>query len=427
MYVYKLPQEGGFCGYRNLQMMWSFLLAVGWEGSQNEGVLARRRGSKGSLPGVLDLQDMIEGAWDKGFDRAGRRETGGIRGTRKFIGTPEVKHTFPLWLSDCIDAYDLQVQALFNSLAVPVSSLNFHDNPRQPAPSSCSTSINPPTTTKVKPKPKYLKAHEQLLSYVESYFTTVELSQASSGKKVIQTQCPPLYLQQPGHSLTIVGFEIGEQGEKNLLVLDPAFKPSIGIVRMLDGRTAKRSDGGSRNEPSKSGTGKNVGDSISRKSASSFFFSQTTTDKAKIDKKQEGLTSEGVVRKRQRSSSSDSGSSGANHAKNQKSLIESPDESRNNKPKVLPTVGTSSNASLANGNNPSDIDGEAPRNARRAVIGDGGSGSSLQSRGQVVQSDIRSRAGSGKGRPANKLLDAYRRGSTMLEKFGEFEIVALTL
>ena len=34
---------------------------------------------------------MIESAWDKGINDTGRVETGGIRGTRKYIGTPEAR------------------------------------------------------------------------------------------------------------------------------------------------------------------------------------------------------------------------------------------------------------------------------------------------------------------------------------------------
>ena len=44
----------------------------------------------GSIPSILQLQNMIEHAWDMGFNIMGRVETGGIRGTRKYIGTPEV-------------------------------------------------------------------------------------------------------------------------------------------------------------------------------------------------------------------------------------------------------------------------------------------------------------------------------------------------
>ncbi len=37
---------------------------------------------------------MIESAWDKGINDTGRIETGGIRGTRKYIGTPEVRISY---------------------------------------------------------------------------------------------------------------------------------------------------------------------------------------------------------------------------------------------------------------------------------------------------------------------------------------------
>ena len=65
--VYKLPGEGNhFCGYRNIQMMLR---------------------EQHSIP---ELQDIIERAWDKGCNSHGRIETGGIRDTRKHIGTSEV-------------------------------------------------------------------------------------------------------------------------------------------------------------------------------------------------------------------------------------------------------------------------------------------------------------------------------------------------
>jgi hypothetical protein len=66
--VYQLLGEGDhFCGYRNIQMM-----------------LLREQHS------IPELQDMIERAWDKGCNSHGRIETGGIRDTRKHIGTSEV-------------------------------------------------------------------------------------------------------------------------------------------------------------------------------------------------------------------------------------------------------------------------------------------------------------------------------------------------
>lgn len=44
----------------------------------------------GQIPSIFDIQDAIESAWKKGIKEEGFIETGGIRGTRKFIGTPEV-------------------------------------------------------------------------------------------------------------------------------------------------------------------------------------------------------------------------------------------------------------------------------------------------------------------------------------------------
>ena len=80
-HVVKMSREGGFCGYRNIQMMVSFIQATQSQGFEH---------FTGRMPSIFRLQDLIELAWDKGINSAGRVETGGIRGTRKYIGTPEV-------------------------------------------------------------------------------------------------------------------------------------------------------------------------------------------------------------------------------------------------------------------------------------------------------------------------------------------------
>lgn len=85
-HVVKLAKEGGFCGYRNIQMMISYIRDARSAGHQH---------FQGRLPSIIQIQDMIEIAWDRGFNSLGRIETGGIRGTRKYIGTPEVGyHTY---------------------------------------------------------------------------------------------------------------------------------------------------------------------------------------------------------------------------------------------------------------------------------------------------------------------------------------------
>ena len=80
-HVAKMSREGGFCGYRNIQMMISFIQATESQGVEH---------FPGRIPSILRLQDLIESAWDKGINSSGRIETGGIKGTRKYIGTPEV-------------------------------------------------------------------------------------------------------------------------------------------------------------------------------------------------------------------------------------------------------------------------------------------------------------------------------------------------
>ncbi|KAI9772965.1 MAG: hypothetical protein M1840_008847 [Geoglossum simile] len=80
-HVVKMWHEGGFCGYRNIQMLISYIQAAESQGVEH---------FQGRLPTILKLQDLIEEAWDKDINSSGRIETGGIRGTRKYIGTPEV-------------------------------------------------------------------------------------------------------------------------------------------------------------------------------------------------------------------------------------------------------------------------------------------------------------------------------------------------
>ena len=85
-YVGKLQANGknegnNFCGYHNIQMLVSYVNATEVQGLEAHAV---------SIPTICEIQDMIEEAWDQGFNESGRVQTGGIKGTRKHIGTPEV-------------------------------------------------------------------------------------------------------------------------------------------------------------------------------------------------------------------------------------------------------------------------------------------------------------------------------------------------
>ncbi|ETN44848.1 uncharacterized protein HMPREF1541_09723 [Cyphellophora europaea CBS 101466] len=160
--VSKIPCEGAtFCCYRNIQM-----LALG-AGLAAEGM------------NVLRMQDMIEKAWDEGHNPFGRVQTGGIRGTRKHVGT-------------------FEVEALLLSLGVPCTVKGYYG----------------------------VGAQEELLDFVEGYFSSAEEAKiVNSLSRVRSTKKAPIYLQRPGHSLTIIGLEKMVNSKRRLLTLDPAWKP----------------------------------------------------------------------------------------------------------------------------------------------------------------------------------------------------------
>ncbi|KAJ4309616.1 hypothetical protein N0V84_011399 [Fusarium piperis] len=181
-HVSKLRREGGFCGYRNIQMLISHMIGAKTPGSERFAQ---------TFPSVFQIQDLIENAWDMGINAQGRVETGGVKGTRKYIGTPEA-------------------QAVFLSLDITCSVQAFKDKERG-------------------------RSKTRLFEAVESYF--------QGGIKNVEdrirvTDLPPIYLQHPGHSLTIVGIEKQMDGHTNLLVFDPSFRDSSKI-RSLVGRTVQ--------------------------------------------------------------------------------------------------------------------------------------------------------------------------------------------
>ena len=62
-------------------MMSSYIVGAGSQGHEFLG---------DKIPTIFEIQDFIENAWDIGINSQGREETGGIKGTRKYIGTPDV-------------------------------------------------------------------------------------------------------------------------------------------------------------------------------------------------------------------------------------------------------------------------------------------------------------------------------------------------
>jgi zinc finger-containing ubiquitin peptidase 1 len=58
------------------------------------------------IPSIFQIQDYIEKAWDVGINTQGRIETGGVRGTRKYIGTPEVRICVLCGIGTLADRHD---------------------------------------------------------------------------------------------------------------------------------------------------------------------------------------------------------------------------------------------------------------------------------------------------------------------------------
>ncbi|KAF2756199.1 DUF1671-domain-containing protein [Pseudovirgaria hyperparasitica] len=177
VHICHTPKEGGFCGYRNLQMLISYI-----QGARAQG----HTEFPGRTPTILALQDIIEDAWDKGINEVARVQTGGIRKTRKWIGTPEA-------------------QSVLVNLQIDSGVQVFSDGQRG-------------------------SALDQLLIFVESYFQQFV---TDADQKVHRTLAPPIYFQHPGHSLTIVGFERRKDGSCNLVVFDPMFRTSPSMHRLL--------------------------------------------------------------------------------------------------------------------------------------------------------------------------------------------------
>ncbi|EHL01694.1 putative Zinc finger with UFM1-specific peptidase domain protein [Glarea lozoyensis 74030] len=185
-HVSKLKREGGFCGYRNIQMLSSYIVGVKSQGHDN---------LKDKIPSIFEIQDHIEMAWDLGINVQGRDETGGIRGTRKYIGTSEA-------------------QAMFCKLGIACDAQGFKPKRlRKDSPSGT-------------PKPQ--KAHDLLFAHIEAYFTA---GCTDYDPKIRCTTLPPIYFQHPGHSLTIIGIQRATDGAKSLIVFDPLYHDPPGIMR----------------------------------------------------------------------------------------------------------------------------------------------------------------------------------------------------
>jgi hypothetical protein len=175
-HYFRTVDEDKFCGYQNIRMALSYLLT---RKIANNDKLGRV-----SLD-IPTLQHYIERSWARNPAKyqSARGDLGGrLKNTRQFIGPAEV-------------------QAIWDHLHIP------HDTR------------------------DYTGAgyHQDVLDFVEHYFQRyigMANVNVSGDERAVLTAAPPIFMQAPGHSMSIVGLEKLLDGSRNLLILDPDHEPS---------------------------------------------------------------------------------------------------------------------------------------------------------------------------------------------------------
>ena len=145
---------------------------------------------RGRIPSILQLQDMIEHAWDMGFNLTGRVETGGIRGTRKYIGTPEVMIRL-LWCKGRADKP--RPKHFSKALVLGMYAMIFQWERAHVTPRCTADSFSEPGD--LCNEIGRLTVHQELFRAVERYFSQ---SSSNTSPKVCRTSLPPIYFQHRG-------------------------------------------------------------------------------------------------------------------------------------------------------------------------------------------------------------------------------------
>ncbi|KAE8710723.1 SUMO-conjugating enzyme SCE1-like [Hibiscus syriacus] len=225
---------GWGCGWRNIQMLCSHLLAHRQEARE---VLF---GGSGFVPDIAFLQRWLEIAWERGFDPPGAQHFNcKIYGTSHWIGTTECASLFRSFglRARVVDFGPKESEQLF--LSVPGSTLG------QPVTQRNAVQVSGPMDRYVHRQQDLNKGKHScdslgklsdnsqgksegpqvLIDWVWNYFSDKGLTVSSSSQVVVSDRAP-LYFQHDGHSRTIIGIQVKNQQngmrQFNLLILDPA-------------------------------------------------------------------------------------------------------------------------------------------------------------------------------------------------------------
>ncbi|XP_042447282.1 zinc finger-containing ubiquitin peptidase 1-like [Zingiber officinale] len=216
---------GWGCGWRNIQMLSSHLLA---ERSDARDVMF---GHSGFVPDIPSLQRWLEIAWKRGFDFYGSNFFNQkIYGSRKWIGATEcatILRSFGLKarIVDFDGVNSRKQQNTGNSKCkMDVNQVygpmdKFLKGPKHEAGPSSSSKYSEPK----------IHGPEVLLVWVWKYFNCEFGSRLGSSNSVLVSKKTPLYFQHDGHSRTIVGIQMQKAKSSSarsysLLILDPAHR-----------------------------------------------------------------------------------------------------------------------------------------------------------------------------------------------------------
>ncbi|KAK8486307.1 hypothetical protein V6N11_049400 [Hibiscus sabdariffa] len=235
---------GWGCGWRNIQMLSSHLLAHRQEARK---VLF---GGSGFVPDIAFLQRWLEIAWERGFDPPGAQHFNcKVYGTGHRIGTTECASLFRSFglRARVVDfgpkeSEQLHLSVPGSTLGQPVTQRNVIEvsgpmdryvNRQQGLKRgrhSCDSSGKCSNNSKGKNE-----GARVLVDWVWNYFSDKGLT-VSGSSRVIVSDRAPLYFQHDGHSRTIIGIQVKNQQngmrQFNLLILDPSER-TIALERSL--------------------------------------------------------------------------------------------------------------------------------------------------------------------------------------------------
>ncbi|KAK0592936.1 hypothetical protein LWI29_028008 [Acer saccharum] len=242
---------GWGCGWRNIQMLASYLL------SKRQDARDFLFGGCGFVPDISSLQRWLEIAWEKGFDTIGSHHFNKtVYGSRKWIGTTEFAALFRSFgfRARIVDFGPKNLESLF--LSVPTTSSGAHVKRKPlkfygpmdryliarkhehdvPQPGQCSDTFGGESTSDLKNMcGTKSEGHQILMDWVWNYFSE-RTSTVSGHGRVIISDRSPLYFQHDGHSRTIVGIQVKNQQNRirqyNLLILDPGHR-TVALERSL--------------------------------------------------------------------------------------------------------------------------------------------------------------------------------------------------